>query len=495
MTEILSAGRLDLSFLSGGGRVGEMMRGHEWKGSPLGQPASWPQSLRSVVGLLLNSKFPMFVAWGEDLGFLYNDAYAEILGAKHPAALGGRFRQVWAEIWEEISPLVSTAMRGEASYHENLRLTVSRKGYDEEAWFTFSYSPVRAEDGIVAGMFCAVHETTELVLAERRLSGERQRLVDMFEQAPTFMAMLSGPEHRIEMANPGYMALVGHRPVVGRTVADALPDAVAQGYLTLLDGVYSSGVAYAANGAKYAVQAEPQGPVDERYVDFVYQPLKDGEGKVTGVFVLGADVTDRTLSELAVRSSQEQLKLMVLELNHRVKNNLATVQSIAVQTLRGSDPPERMREALVQRISALAAAHDILTREQWEGATLSNIALGVLEPLAVGDRIRLSGSEVRLSSKVSLALSMAFHELGTNAVKYGALSTGSGSVELTWQVAGGDQLRLEWRERGGPPVHAPARRGFGSRLLERGLAGELNGEVEMTFPAEGRALPDHGVVG
>ncbi|HEY8618445.1 PAS domain-containing protein, partial [Phenylobacterium sp.] len=100
---------------------------------------------------------------------------------------------------------------------------------------------------------------------------------------------------------------------------------MAQGYLTLLDDVYSSGVAYAANGAKYAVQPEPAGAVNERYVDFVYQPLRDGEGRVTGIFVLGADVTDRTLSELAVRASQEQLQLMVLELNHRVKNNLATV--------------------------------------------------------------------------------------------------------------------------------------------------------------------------
>ena len=486
MSETLSAApRADGSFLSGGGDVGELMRAHDWTSSPLGPPASWPQSLRSVVGLLLNSKFPMFVAWGEGLAFLYNDAYAEILGDKHPAALGGRFSEIWSEIWDDIQPLVRTAMAGEASFHENLRLLVSRKGFGEEAWFTFSYSPLRSEAGTVAGMFCAVHETTKLVLAERRLSGERQRLVDMFEQAPTFMAMLSGPEHRIEMANPGYMSLVGHRPVLGRTVADALPEVVEQGYLTLLHSVYSAGVAYAASGAMYAARAEPEGPVNERYVDFVFQPLKDSEGKVTGIFVLGSDVTDRTLSERAVQSSQDQLKLMVLELNHRVKNNLATVQSIAVQTFRGSDPPEQMREAFLKRISALAAAHDILTREQWESVTVSSIALAVLEALAVGDRIHISGPEIRLSSKISLALSMAFHELGTNAVKYGALSAGRGSVELTWVVNDANWLDLEWNERGGPRVETPHRRGFGSRLLERGLASELNGTVEMTFPPEG----------
>ena len=148
--------------------MGALIRAHDWSASPLGDPATWPQSLRSVVGLLLGSKFPMFVAWGEELGFLYNDPYAEVLGAKHPATLGARFHDIWAEIWPHISPLIDAAMTGHAVYRENLPLVVNRRGFDERAWFTFSYSPVRDESGRVAGMFCAVAETTAQVLTDQR---------------------------------------------------------------------------------------------------------------------------------------------------------------------------------------------------------------------------------------------------------------------------------------------------------------------------------------
>src|SRR5690242_5687845 len=172
-----------LTFLNGGGAVGALMRAHDWSKSPLGHPEGWPQSLRSVVGLLLNSKFPMFVAWGEQLGFLYNDAYAEILGAKHPRALGSRFYDIWSEIWPDISPLIDAAMAGEATYREDLPLLMNRKGYDEQTWFTFSYSPVRDETGAVAGMFCAVSETTQKMLAERGLRESNETLERRVEEA------------------------------------------------------------------------------------------------------------------------------------------------------------------------------------------------------------------------------------------------------------------------------------------------------------------------
>ena len=145
-----------------------LMRARDWSTSPLGHPETWPQSLRSVVGLLLASKFPMFLAWGKELGFIYNDPYAQILGAKHPNALGRRFHDVWSEIWSDISPFIDAAMIGEAVYQTNLPLVMNRTGFDEQTWFTFSYSPVRDESGEVAGMFCACTETTGQVLTERR---------------------------------------------------------------------------------------------------------------------------------------------------------------------------------------------------------------------------------------------------------------------------------------------------------------------------------------
>lgn len=129
-------------------------------------------------------------------------------------------------------------------------------------------------------------------------------LTQMFEQAPTFMALLRGPEHRFDLANPSYLRLIGDREVVGRTVAEALPDAVAQGVVGILDDVYRTGVPYTANGARFVIQAEPGGPTQERFLDFVYQPLRDSDGKVNAIFIEGADVTERTLAERAQRESE-----------------------------------------------------------------------------------------------------------------------------------------------------------------------------------------------
>ncbi len=158
------------------------MRSHDWRSSPLGLPETWPQSLRTVVSLLLNSKFPMFVAWGPQLAFLYNDGYLPIFGAKHPKALGRPFAEVWSEIWDDIGPLVDRAMAGEATFHEDLPLRMLRHGYPEDTWFTFSYSPVHDESGGVGGMFCACFETTGQIVGERRLRDSEARWRGLFER-------------------------------------------------------------------------------------------------------------------------------------------------------------------------------------------------------------------------------------------------------------------------------------------------------------------------
>lgn len=145
------------------------MRRLDWSATPLGPADRWPQSLRTAVSILLNSRYPMFIAWGPQLAFLYNDGYKPIFGAKHPAALGQPFAEIWAEIWDDISPLVERALAGEATWSDDLRLFMARSGYLEEVYFTFSYSPVRQENGDVGGMFCACTETTGKVLGERRL--------------------------------------------------------------------------------------------------------------------------------------------------------------------------------------------------------------------------------------------------------------------------------------------------------------------------------------
>ncbi|KMO39037.1 hypothetical protein VQ02_10785 [Methylobacterium variabile] len=163
------------------------MRELDWSGSPLGPPGTWPHWLRSAVSLMQGSGFPMFVAAGPELAFLYNDAYAEILGDKHPAAMGVRFRDIWPEIWSDIAPFIDTAMSGRATWVENMPLVMHRRGYDEQVWFTFSYSPLRDEDGAVRGMFCACTETTARIRAETALRESEIRFRNMADNAPVMM--------------------------------------------------------------------------------------------------------------------------------------------------------------------------------------------------------------------------------------------------------------------------------------------------------------------
>lgn len=318
-----------LSFFTGGGKMGALMRSHDWSASPLGCPASWPQSLRTVVGLILNAKFPMFIAWGAELGFLYNDAYAEILGAKHPAALGGRFREIWSEIWNDIDPLIMRALAGEATYCENMPLMMQRRGYEEQTWFTFSYSPVRDESGGVAGMYCTCTETTAHVLAEQIRIEENERLRRLFEQAPSFMAVLSGPDHIFELTNKTYLQLIGHRHVVGKPLIDAVPEVKGQGFSELLDRVYTTGNPFVGRGVPIKLQCQPGGTLEERFLDFVYQPIRDASGVVTGVFVEGSDVTDhkRALDELQASDRRKDEFLAMLA--HELRNPLAPISTAA----------------------------------------------------------------------------------------------------------------------------------------------------------------------
>lgn len=327
-----------LDFLLDGGSVGELMRAKDWSASPLGPPGSWPQSLRSVVGLLLNSTFPMFVAWGPELGFLYNDAYAEILGAKHPAAIGSRFQDIWSEIWPDILPIIEKALAGQSTFHSNLPLTMNRRGYEERTWFTFSYSPVRDESGAIAGMYCAVKETTGEVLAERERLDENERLRRLFAQAPSVMAVMRGEQHVYELANDAYMALVGHRDVLGRPIREALPDLAGQGFYEQLDRVYATGEAFRAHAAPVRLE-RADGSADERYIDYVFQPIRDARGDVGGIFVVGNDVTGAVHANEELRDAARRKDEFLAMLAHELRNPLAPISAAAdLLTLAGDEP-------------------------------------------------------------------------------------------------------------------------------------------------------------
>ncbi|GAA0567154.1 hybrid sensor histidine kinase/response regulator [Caenispirillum bisanense] len=322
-----AAGPVDApSFLSGGGEMGARMRSHDWSRSPLGDPHGWPPSLRSVVSLMLSSKFPMFIAWGPQLGFLYNDAYAPIFGVKHPHALGRPFAEIWSEIWGDIRPLVDRALAGEASYHEDLPLIMLRKGFEEQTYFTFSYSPVRDDAGHVAGLFCACTETTRKVVAERHLAAESDRLRELFRQAPGFMAVLRGPDHVFDLANEAYLELVGRRDLIGRPVREALPEVEGQGFFELLDRVYTTGEPFVGEGLMVKVRRAPAAALEDRFITFVYQPVRDADGAVAGVFAEGYDVTEAKRAEAELRRLNQTLEQRV---NERTAEREAALAQLA----------------------------------------------------------------------------------------------------------------------------------------------------------------------
>ncbi len=253
----------------------------------------------------------------------------------------------------------------------------------------------------------------------------------------------------------------------------------------------------AMDGHSCYFEAEPlamgRGAVEESYYTFSLSPVRDEGGAVGGVIGIITDETDQVRSSqmLALeiehrRRIERHQNLLLDELNHRVKNTLSTVQAMAMQTLKGVDAGPR--DIFLARLFALSGQHDLLTLDNWEGASLEGVVRRALRPWREDghNRFTVDGPAVHLDTKRALALGMGFHELATNAARYGAFSNATGHVAVGWEIdQGGKSLKLTWRESGGPAVVHPERRGFGLRLIEHGLGRELGGMVRLDFAPEG----------
>ena len=447
----------NLSFLAGGGEMGELIRAKDWGRTPLGAPETWRPGLKAMVRMALTTQHPIFIFWGPQAIGLYNDAYRVSLGPeKHPSILGMPGRQAWGEIWPVIGPQIDTVMRGGAStWHENQLVPIYRNGGLEDAYWTYSHGPIdepTAPNG-VGGVLVICTETTRQVMAERRQAIERDRFEELFQQAPSFMAVLRGPTHVFEMVNPAYLRLVGGRAVIGKSVAEALPEALKQGFVELLDRVYSEGVSYTAHRAQLSLQPAPGAPFATRYLDFVYQPMRDVSGQVTSIFVEGVDVTEKEDLLQALQKSDRRKDEFLATLAHELRNPLAPIVTASHLLSRTDLTRERIVECglLVKRqsgiialllddlldISRITSGKLMLIKARVQARVMVDSAVEAVQPLLESKhhRLRLTLPEEPLFLDADpLRLPQILLNLLTNAVKY---TDAGGEIGLDVYPSGG----------------------------------------------------------
>jgi PAS domain S-box-containing protein len=303
----------DWAFLPRGGEMTALIRAKDWSATPVGEPGTWPQSLRTALSILLGSKFPMFLWWGPDLVCFYNDAYRPSLGkeGKHPAILGQRAEEGWAEIWHIIKPLIDQVLAGgESTWSEDQLIPIYRNGCMENVWWTFSYSPVNDESGRVAGVFVTCFETTEKVENMRSLQASDQRFQNLVREASIGIIVLSGEEYIVNVVNDAYGKLIERTAaeLLGKRLFDIVPDAE-DPFRKLLDRVRLTGESVYLYAHPYLVYTN--GKKIEGFIDFIYQPYKEADGSITGVMALVHDVTERTMTRKRIEEAEAKARLAI----------------------------------------------------------------------------------------------------------------------------------------------------------------------------------------
>lgn len=297
-----------LPFLPATDETSRLILSFPWESTSLGPIGDWPSVLKTTVALIMATPTPIVTLWGEDGYMIYNDTYRVFAGGRHPVLLGSKVREGWPEVADFNDNVMKVGLAGGTLSYQDQELTLHRSGQPEPVWMNLDYSPIRDHDGNIAGVMAVVVETSSKVKAERHVRAERERLATMFEQAPGFICLLDGREHRYSLVNEAYRTLTGNRPLLGMPLAQAVPELAEHGIVELLDKSFDNGTVFRAEGVPLTLRNPGVAGPTHTFIDFVLQPLRDANGDVFATFVEGNDVTERVTAERALRSSESRFR-------------------------------------------------------------------------------------------------------------------------------------------------------------------------------------------
>lgn len=507
--------------------MGAIMRAHDWTSSPLGDPAGWPDTLKMMLATCLSSKFPMVIWWGPQLIMLYNDACQPILGeTKHPHGMGRPKADSWPETWPIVGEQFERALKGEASWSEDLLLASDRNGYIEECYFTYSHSPLRDASGLIVGVLSVVRETTLRVLSQRRrrtLGRLSEATIEAATQSKTLEETCRTLTRLLSFQNPDipfaalYLIQSGHAKLGGCSgaVQSLFPSTVAIGDADPW-GIGAAATSAAPHEILSLERPVESGAWPEPVTQAVSLPLKkaDKDQGSVGVLVLGVNsrcrLDDAYLEFMHLTSTQfagtisalqslerekreaKTNELLIRELEHRTRNLLAVIHAVSRRTITSSSNLEEYGREFHGRLTALSRVQDLLSREASDQITVGELLKLEIDAVAATEchRIAFDGPPVPLPRAAVQLLALAIHELLTNAVKHGALNGSGGRVELVWSVANSETipvLRLNWIETGWQKAasYPVSRKGFGRHLLEQALPAQLDARTEFDISSSG----------
>jgi two-component system sensor kinase FixL len=372
------------------------VRDTDWHTSPLGPIESWPTSLKTAVGIVLDSPGTKILVWGPDLITFYNDGYIPLLDSLVNDGIGKSYPKFRPDMWPRIGPYIASAMAGKPQLVTQLRTVTRKTGTEEAAYFTLCFTPLRDESGAIAGVISDILETTAHIQIQQALETENRRFRELFDQAPVFLALTATPDFRIEHVNRAYERLFAVRDVVGKTAAEALPELEAQGFIKMLSEVYESGKAKIGWDTSFQLQRDAGGRPEQLYLDFIFQPIMNAEGAVTGILCVGSDATERHFAKENAERLQRELHhasrlsamgTMATTIAHELNQPLAAAGNylagchLIVESLEGPNKVslqgalQRARDQIGRAGEIIRRARDLVVRDTSRHKVISLIDL------------------------------------------------------------------------------------------------------------------------